>query len=328
MTRPVTPRVRVVITIAFYGLLAWFLARYLRGADWSRLAELRWSPLYLLLAFPLSLLPRLLQPLAWRILIAGYGETPPPYPQITRVYATSWLGRYIPGKVASIGAKVFFGRAYGLSAPTLAATSVAEAAIQMMTALGLAFVIFGLAGQWEPLGPAVRMLSIVAFAAMAVALAPPVFNALAGRVARLLGRADARGAGRLRAGALFASAALYVVIHALSGLPIWLIVAAMYDAIPLATLPALTASFLLAGTLGTLAVFAPSGLGVREGILMVLLAAMLPKSVAAVAVVVLRLWSIAMDVVFYGIAVLLDRWRPSPFLTGPSPGTARSSAER
>jgi uncharacterized membrane protein YbhN (UPF0104 family) len=316
-------RWRIVVGTIFYLLLAWFLVRYLAGTDWTQLASLEWRPAFLLLALPLSMIPRLVQPLAWRVLITGYGETPPPYPQITRVYATSWLGRYIPGKLAWIGAKVHFGRAHGVSASTLAATGVAEAGIQMMSALALAFLLFAIVGDVRPGDTSLWAPALVAFVVMIVALAPPVFNAMARWATRALRGDTVPTPGRLTASAVGSSSLLYLGVHAIGGLATWAVIGSVYDALPLSSLPLLTASFLLAGTLGTLAVFAPSGIGVREGILMILLATLLPRPVAAVAVVVLRLWSIGMDLAFYGIAVALDRWRPAAIT---EPGTARTPA--
>jgi hypothetical protein len=316
-------RWRILVGTVFYLLLASFLVRYLAGTDWTQLARLEWRPAFLLLALPLSMLPRLVQPLAWRVLITGYDETPPPYPQITRVYATSWLGRYIPGKVAWIGAKVHFGRAHGVSSGTLAATGIAEAGIQMMTALALAFLLFAVSRGPRPGGASLWGPALVAFAVMLVALAPPVFNAVAARTTRFLkGEVASVHPGRLKGSAVGWSSLLYLGVHAVGGLATWAVIASIYDGLSLASLPLLTASFLLAGTLGTLAVFAPSGIGVREGVLMILLATLLPLPVAAVAVVVLRLWSIAMDLAFYGIAVALDRWRPAI----NAPDTARTPA--
>jgi hypothetical protein len=303
----------------FYALLGAFLVRYLRGTDWGQLSTLDFTLLPLLLALPFSLAPRFLQPLAWSILIRSYGESPPPYAQITRVYAISWLGRYIPGKIAWIGAKVFFGRDYGMRPSTLAATSVAEALVQMATALGLSFLLLAISDDVMPLGADVRLLALVALLTMSVVLFPPVFNALAARAYALAGATpDVTGVGRLSVATLLGTGALYVLIHALSGMPIFLVIESFYGALELSRLPVLIAAFLLAGTIGTLAVFAPSGLGVREGILIVLLGFFMPRPVALVAVVVLRLWSIAMDLLYYLMARWLDRLRPMPM--APSPG--------
>ena len=298
---------KIAVTVLFYALLIGFLARYLRGTDWGELARLHFSPVYLLAAIPFSLGARLLQPIAWSVLIRGYGDQPPPYAQLTRVYAISWMGRYIPGKVAWIGAKIFFGREYGIRAATLAATSIAEAALHLMTALVLAFVLVALWGDALVLTSDLRLLAFVALVAMTVFLAPPVFNRMT-RWARSVMKApsdsDADG---VSFSTLLAAGWLCILIHTLSGPSTWFVLKSMYPPVAASLIPELTAAVLLAGTLGTLALFAPAGLGVREGILIVLLGLLVPRSAAVAGVVVLRLWSIAMDLLYYGLAMALGR---------------------
>jgi glycosyltransferase 2 family protein len=301
---------KIALAAVFYALLVVFLFRYLRGTDWSQLARLEFSPLYLLAAVPFSIGSRMLQPVAWAILIRAYGDQPPPYAQITRVYATSWMGRYIPGKVAWIGAKVLFGREYGIRASTLAATSIAEAALHLTTALALGFVLIALWGNELVLGEDVRLLAIIAMAAMVILLAPPVFNRATAWARSLAGAPPAPDAKGVSFAALAVSGVLCVIIHALSGPSIYFVLKSMYSGIAATLIPELTAAVLIAGTLGTLALFAPAGLGVREGILIVLIGLLIPRSVAVAGVVVLRLWSIVMDLLYYLVGVLLDRIRP------------------
>ena len=303
---------KIAVTVLFYALLTGFLARYLRGTDWAELARLHFSPLYLLAAVPFSLGSRMLQPVAWSVLIRGYGDHPPPYAQLTRVYAISWMGRYIPGKVAWIGAKIFFGREYGIRAATLGATSVAEAALHLATALVLAFVLIALWGDALVVAGDLRLLALVALLGMIVFLAPPVFNRMTRWARSLMKTAPDAGAGGISYGTLLGSGILYLLIHAMSGPPIWLVLKSVYPAVAASLIPELTAAVLLAGTLGTLALFAPAGLGVREGILIVLLGLLVPRSVAVAGVLVLRLWSITMDLLYYGLAVALHRAKPQP----------------
>lgn len=302
-----TRRWKAVVAAAFYTLLVLFLARYLRGTDWSQLSRLEFSPWYLLAAVPFSLGSRLLQPVAWSVLIRGYGDQPPTYPQITRVYATSWLGRYIPGKLAWIGAKIFFGREYGVRASTLAATSIAEAVLHLTTALALAFLLIGLWGDTLVLASDLRLVAMLALLGMAIALAPPVFNRITGWARTLAKPPVTETVGRVSMRTLLASGGLTVLIHALSGPSIYFVLEAMYPAISASFIPELTAAVLIAGTIGTLALVAPAGLGVREGILIVLLSLFMPRHVAVAAALVLRLWSIAMDLLYFVVALVMHR---------------------
>jgi uncharacterized membrane protein YbhN (UPF0104 family) len=302
---------RRAATALFSLLLVAFLAYYLRGVDWRSLTALHLSPGYLLLALPVSVAPRLLRPLAWATLIRGCGARPPAYPQIALVYAKGWLGRYIPGKVAAIGGMVLFGSAYGIRKGVLAVTSVVEAGLQIVTALALCFVLFTAAGETQRLGSGVRGFSLVAFALMVLVLAPPVFNRLIARGHRLLGRPAPPEEDHLTSRSYLKAVLWYLAVHAVGAVPLFLILKAAWQPLTVSDIPYVTATFLLAGALGTLAVFAPSGIGVREGVLLILLGALLPRAVAALVVVFLRVWSIGVDFVFYFVAVGLDRAYPA-----------------
>ncbi len=65
----------------------------------------------------------------------------------------------------------------------------------------------------------------------------------------------------------------------------------------------------LAGALGMLAIFAPSGIGVREGILLGLLSIVMPTEFALLVTVTSRLWDVALDGIFFAIgkAVTLSK---------------------
>lgn len=54
-----------------------------------------------------------------------------------------------------------------------------------------------------------------------------------------------------------------------------------------------------------LAIFAPSGIGVREGIQLVLFSLIMPKELALAVTIITRLWSVGMDFVFFGLSRLI-----------------------
>ena len=63
----------------------------------------------------------------------------------------------------------------------------------------------------------------------------------------------------------------------------------------------------LAGAVSMLAIFAPSGIGVREGIQLALLSIIMPTEYALVITVFTRLWGVAMDFIFLGTSYLLTQ---------------------
>jgi hypothetical protein len=80
----------------------------------------------------------------------------------------------------------------------------------------------------------------------------------------------------------------------------------------------LASAFNLAGAVGILSIFAPSGLGVRESVQLLLLPLVMPAEVGLVVTIAARLWSIAVDVAFYAITRVGTGAVPTPeSATGP-----------
>ena len=306
------------LTALFYLLLVVFLFRFLNGVDWRGLSRLEPEPWYLLVAIPFSLAPRLLQPLGWAALLRAYGMRPPNYPQLTLIYAKSWLARYIPGKVSWLGAKVLLGVRHGIDAHVLAITAVAEAGIQVAVAMAMACAYFSTGNDLGRLGAELRWFAVLSLCALAIGLSPPVFNALVARVQSLVAKGQPVQQRRLSFGPLLGVAGFYVIIHFLNSVPLYLLLKAVYAPLSLAQFPFLAAAYLLAGAVGAMAQFAPSGIGVREGVMLMLLAGVLPREIAVLAVVFLRLWSMAADLAFYAVAEALERTHRTPALKSGS----------
>jgi len=298
--------------LLFYGLLSGFLAFYLQAMDWRAIGSMHPDFRFLLLALPFSLSARMLQPIAWSGLVRDYGECPPPYAQMSHIYAKSWLGRYVPGKIAWIGGKVFFGSRYQMRKGVLALTSVIDAGIQLITGLTVAFVLLSVSGSGVLLPRALRVLAIFGFVLLTLSLTPPIFNRAARIAYRVFRRGQTPTGSRLSTGGLARTACVYLGVQILgTGVPFFLI-KALHPALRATAYPFVGGATLIAGTLGTLAVFAPSGLGVREGILIVLLKAVVPTQAAVFAAVLMRLWSVAVDLLFYGTTAALNRMRSPP----------------
>jgi uncharacterized membrane protein YbhN (UPF0104 family) len=68
----------------------------------------------------------------------------------------------------------------------------------------------------------------------------------------------------------------------------------------------LTGALALASTLGVLAVFAPGGLGVREGVLVYLLSHIMPEGVSVVLSILTRLWMTVIELGLVGMIYLYD----------------------
>jgi hypothetical protein len=74
----------------------------------------------------------------------------------------------------------------------------------------------------------------------------------------------------------------------------------------------LTGSLAFSGTLGLVAIFAPSGLGVREGALVYLLSFIMATPVAVIISILTRIWMTLIEIGLIGMVYLISRFQKDP----------------
>jgi len=209
-----------------------------------------------------------------------------------RAWSRSFLARYVPSGALTVAVRV---RARGDLSASSAQVLSATAFEQLAGALGgaaAATLAFLFARTQPPLAALVTLLGALT---LAVALRPAVFARWAQRLplARRLPPLE------LVRGRILAAAALVAAASwAITGTAAWILIAALTPSPPDPFF--LIGVYAFAWLVGFLVVFAPSGLGVREATLIVLLAPHLGAGPAAVLAVVLRFANIVGDVVAAG----------------------------
>jgi uncharacterized membrane protein YbhN (UPF0104 family) len=71
----------------------------------------------------------------------------------------------------------------------------------------------------------------------------------------------------------------------------------------------LTGALAISSTLGLIAIFAPSGLGVREGALVYLLSFMMATPVAVIISILTRIWMTLIEIGLIGMVYLISRFQ-------------------
>lgn len=201
-----------------------------------------------------------------------------------QIFFTANLGRYVPGKVWQIAGLAYLSGQKGVDPVTATAAAVLGQGFQVAAALLVGAFALGAApdaalpaGDW--ILPAVAVGTVIL-------LSPPVLPKLTRGAFRLAGRP--RGAGpELGRTFGFRWVGLYAVVWSLYGIAFWLLAAAFgVEGSPLG----LGSAFAGAYAAGYLALFAPAGIGVREGVLTALLAPWAGPSTAFALSVVARVW--------------------------------------
>lgn len=293
--RPLVAAALVAAVFAFLGLEIYRNAEQLRDFRWSV------RPWLLLLSVGALMAALLSGVWVWRRVIYRFGLEVR-FHALARAWFLANLSRYIPGVVWQFVSLAQLGPSAGLSPAAMITTVLSFFVLSLMTAsiLGAWLLPAGHAGDFAVVVLVIRWLSPLALAAVH----PGLVRSALGLVARLTGRTLLSWQGSWLDGVrLLVLSALSWTVY---GLAFHLFLASFVP-LPLSTLPSVIAANALAFVIGYLVVFAPGGLGVKEGALALLLASFLPPAVAASLAIASRLWTIAAEVV----AALLLLRRPA-----------------
>ncbi len=218
--------------------------------------------------------------LSWRATVEGLG-TSVPVRQAARIYFVGQLGKYLPGSVWPVLAQMELGAAHGLSRPVIGTSSLLAMAVAVPVALALGL----LALPALLTADASSYLWLFAVLPLAVAvLCPPVLNPLLQRVLRVLRRPALPV--RLDGRSVLRVALLSAASQVLLGLQAWVLARDLGAEGPV--LPLAVGAWALANVAGLLALPVPAGAGVREAVLVVALAPVLPVGQALLLALVSR----------------------------------------
>ena len=286
---------RVVFLLVLFFVGRELLNRF-GTIQWS---DLEFRPIYATLALAAALLGKAFNVLTNRSLLSTLRQ-PPPWRQMMVV---SWLppiGKYMPGKVASVVGAVWFLRKYNV--PTSVAASIIFMLNGLMVTMGLTLAVpLTLSEPILPNYPWIWICSLGLLAVGLICLHPRVFFAVANFILVKLGREKIDKLPRVRD--YTETLAFMLCQYILHGLSLWLMVLAVTD-ISETWIAYCIFTAALASTVGFIAIFAPAGLGVRDGILLVALTPVLATG-GAIVVVAMRLVQTIVDVLLALAALVI-----------------------
>lgn len=318
VVEPAPPRRWSWWTVIQGSLLALTLVLAARAIalQWSDLnavaheTHLHWGWIVLSGAITLAVHATLIQ--SWRILLAGWGSALP-FGAAVRIWTISNLGKYLPGKVWSIGAMGILAKREGVSAVSAGGAALLNALLN----LGAGFGVIALAGAGElhKIAPWMRLAASLASASfvIGVLLLPKMLPPVLRRLAKW------RGLPPLDRDLPAATIWSVTGLHALSWVGYGLAFAAFVRGVaPLATGdPVLLIAVYAASYLwGYLMLFAPGGIGVREFALVAMLVSLgiAGRTDALLIALASRIWLTVLEVLPGLIALFV------------SPKTSRSPA--
>lgn len=235
--------------------------------------------------------------------VEGLTHTRPPRVKLLSAWATSLLGRYVPGSVLMVVGRMEMAAALGVR------RSVSVAALVYEQALGLgvaALASVGFVAAYGNTGSGWSLAAVALTPLLLVALHPRVFGPVSRWVLAKAGRPPLERLISPRR--IVALVGWYILTSSLLSLGVWLGLRGLAGT-GVGSVVFVGGAFLFAFTLSTLLVIFPSGLGVREGVLAVALSQHVPQGVAVALSVWARLLLTLVELAVVGLLVIWARRR-------------------
>ena len=214
------------------------------------------------------------------------------------VHCASWLLKYIPGQVGSLVNKVAWGQKKGLPRTLIAITFIYENVFLVLAATIPSVVILALSLGFEIFGEntGTLILPILAIVPLLLISNRWVFRKMLTPVAKRVLKQELPESYFLTTPATLGYQLGYVVPRLMNGVGFILVAAAIMD-VPIAYWAPLAAAYMLAGAAGILAIFVPSGLGVREAVIVLFASQYMTVAQAIIIALLARLLSTIADAV-------------------------------
>ncbi len=299
---------RTLIGLGTVVVVFYFLGRSL-ASNWSdlRAEDIDVQPALLVLSGFFLLGDILLRSVIWRELIHDLGDKQRvPFAPLAKIFAYSWVGRYVPGKIAYVVGRLYLGRSLGPSFQTLVGSIAYETVLFLVASSALISLTLlpSLAAESESFLPYL-VLPLLAVAGVA-AVQPPILRRGLRVALRILGREETEVSWLLPTRSIVKVICLCVAVFCLSGTGFYLLILSLTP-YPARYIPLAVGAFTLASVAGMFSIIVPAGIGVREGLLVSLLQFTMPVELAIVVSLVARVWATVVDLLLVAGSLAHDQ---------------------
>ncbi|HEX6629896.1 MAG TPA: lysylphosphatidylglycerol synthase domain-containing protein [Gemmatimonadaceae bacterium] len=310
---------QAAFVVAVFGYGGHVIADYWRETrGQADLLRLRAGPLLLATLLVVATYALLIQ--LWRVVLDRWGDHLG-FLDATRIWSVSNLGKFVPGRVAQIGAMAYMSRAQDVSAVAATGSALLNTLINIAAGVVVALVAGGRFLEREYPGTRPIAVAMIGAAAAGLLALPWILPRAANVAARLLRRP-------LERAVTIPASAIWITV--LGNLVAWILYGLAFRFFTHGVLGDATgdtagyiAVYAVSYILGYIVVLAPGGLGVREGALATTMVAFGLANTAQAALVAIasRLWLTVLEVVpglvFLALAALRRR-SPSPSGDAPT----------
>jgi hypothetical protein len=291
--RESSPRGRLKKVVRLVALLvALVFMAALLASQWQALQSYQWQfrPMWLIPSFALLAAAWLLELSVWRFLLAGLGGRLR-WQRAAQTWFLSTIVRYIPGNIWQFLGMAELAADDGVSRVATFASIGVHQVLGTLVGFVLAATYFALAGQdaWPETLRALLWLAPL----LLILCSPPILRRSLNWLLRLLKRPPIDVT--LTWGQVGAAMLGYAGVWLLMGSGFAFLAGSITPITP-AQFAALVAAWAAAYVIGYLSLLTPSGLGVRELVMIVLLTPLFPAPVPTVIALAARVWMVFVEI--------------------------------
>jgi len=237
---------------------------------------------------------------SWQEIMCALGA-PITFAQSVWMIATTQIGKYVPGKVWYMIGRVYVGKKASIEGKSLALSMVLETCLLHVTG-GIIFLITTLiAGNYNVTW---LTISVVLIIAAITILHPKILGPFANFFLRLVKKPQITS--NLTYGKIIQISVYFFILWIGQVVGFYFLVSAIYP-IPFFRIPNLASAYTLAWITGSVAIFAPGGLGVREGVMTLMLSPILPVPLAIAISFVTRVWITIFEAIVFFVGLIIQR---------------------
>lgn len=297
-----------VISYLIIGVIFVFMAVYLiRNFNEIKNYNFSLNYLFLFVALVFFCLGVVLSALIWekiiRILepkntLSGF--------KFFKIFIYSIPAKYLPGKVWALAGKSYLGNREGLGVRTLTVSMIYEIFLSTVAGFLLSLFLLGLffKGAFSNFYPATFLIIGLGL----ILIHPKVFYKLANFTLIKFRREPIAKDQFLSEKNLLKFIFYYFFVYVLMGIGFFFLTQSI-TIFPLKNIALTIGGYTLATVLGTLAIFAPAGLGVKEGALIAFFKFYFPLGIAIFISLLARILTTASEFILFLLAVALARFR-------------------
>lgn len=297
--KKITPWIVIVATAYFFSAAL--------IENWQRIEEVSFTPNYqTIIGTVLFALAVVVSGLLWGRVLSRISGVTVSSKESIRIHCASWLLKYVPGQVGSYINKITWGKRHGLSKKAVSNSFIYENVMMVLagTIPVAPFLLLLFLGDLD--GNLTILLPVLAVVPMLIIMNKKTFYWIASHVFKKILKKEISHEYFLETKELLRYQAGYILPRILNGTGFVFITASILTVSPGMYL-GLGATYILAGVIGMMAIFVPSGIGVREGVIVLFASTYFPVEEAILISVIARFYATIADIGVVAVYLILNK---------------------